>query len=88
MVPGLTYAAGDVLRLQFQVSGAPTATLDATVWKVGTTAAWTHRRCVRADSTPALATAGGLGLHGLFSGEAAKVPYQMRFDNFRATSTD
>ena len=87
VVPRLTYAARDVLRLQVAVSGAPTASLDARVWKVGTRRP-ASPQVVRTDSTPDLAGAGGLGLHGLFAGKAAKTPYQMRFDNLRFTTTD
>ena len=84
LVPGLTYAAGNVLRMSFEVSGTPTASLQATVWKRGKNRPGSPQ-VVRTDSTPALAGAGSIGLFGRFSGKASKAPYQMRFDNLQVT---
>jgi PKD repeat protein len=87
LVPGLTYSAGKVLRLQFEVSGAPSASLKATVWKVGKKKPGAPQ-VVRTDSTPELADPGGLGLSGSVSGSTTNLPVQMRFDNLTVTSLD
>jgi PKD repeat protein len=81
-VPGLTYAAGDVLNVRAQAVGTPTTDLRLKVWKAGTAepAGWT---ITRTDSTPALQAPGGVGLSPYLSGSATNAPVQARYDNLR-----
>jgi PKD repeat protein len=84
-VPGMTFAAGDVLRMRFEVSGGATATLRATLWEVGT-AEPASPQVVRTDSTPELAGPGAVGVYGNVSGTATNGPVQLSFDNLELTS--
>jgi PKD repeat protein len=81
---GVDYAPGDVLRLRFEVSGAATATLQATLWEAGSPEP-ASPQVVRTDSTPALSGPGAVGLYGNLSGTATNAPVQMRFDNLEIT---
>ena len=79
-VPGLTFSAGDVLRMRFEVSGAPTATLRASVWRVGT-AEPASPQVVRSDSTPELSGPGAVGVYGNLAGTATNGPVKLSFDD-------
>lgn len=79
-VPGLTFKAGDTLRLRFQVSGTGTAALKGKVWKVGVTepTAWS---VTGTDRTAALQVAGGVGLLPYLSGSSTNAPVTVTVDN-------
>jgi PKD repeat protein len=85
-VPGLTYAAGEQLQLRFQVTGLSPTTLNAKVWKVGSSepAAWLLST---QDSTAALQGAGAIGLATYLSGTATNVPVVIRFDDLVVAAT-
>ncbi len=85
-ISGLTYAAGNVLRLRFDASGSGTTALSAKVWKVagGTEpAAW---QVTATDSTAALQSAGGVGLQAYLATSATTVPVFASFDNLSVGS--
>lgn len=81
VVPGLTYVAGDQLRLRFQVTGTSPTTLRATVWKVGTPepTAW---QITRTDAADGLQSAGAVGLMVYLGGAATPSPVAIRVDDF------
>jgi len=82
-VPGLTWAASDVLNLRFQVSGTGTTNLAAKFWKDGTLepAGWTLQST---DTTAGLQAAGGVGLWAYLSGSATNAPIVLSVDDFSA----
>ena len=84
-IPGITVAPGDVLRLRFEVSGTTTATLNAKVWRAGTTepAAWQN---TITDTTPTLNTAGGIGIIAYTSGTTTNTPITATIDNLNVTT--
>jgi large repetitive protein len=75
-----TYAAGDVLRLKFQVTGTGTTALSGKVWKVGTTepTAW---QVTTTDSEASLQGAGGVGVQAYLSGSSTTIPVTASFAN-------
>ena len=83
-VTGLTYAAGDVIRLSFKVAGTGTTTLNAKAWKVGTTepAGW---RSTVTDSDAALQRPGSFGLQGYLTSSTTNAPVVASFDNLAIT---
>ena len=82
-VPGLTYAAGDVLDVRAQARGTSPTTLRAKVWRDGTAepSAWTNSTT---DSSAALQAAGSIGLTPYLGSSATNAPIQARYDNLRA----
>ncbi len=72
-VSGVTAAPGKTIDVRLQVSGASPTTVRARAWAAGTTepTAW---KMSATDSTPALQTAGSVGLRGYLSGAAASGP--------------
>lgn len=84
-VSGLSYAAGQQLRMRFAVSGLDTATLGAKVWRAGSDepAAW---QLTAADSTPALQSSGSVGLVSYLSGSSTSAPVVLRFDDLSVTN--
>jgi PKD repeat protein len=84
-IPSLTYAAGDTLRVRFVVTGQGTTTLQAKVWKQGTTEPTTAQMS-RTDSTASLQVAGSFGTIAYLSGTASNVPVVLRLDNLRVVS--
>ncbi|WP_454699185.1 PKD domain-containing protein [Arthrobacter humicola] len=85
-VPGLTYAAGDQLQLRFQVTGLAPTTLNAKIWKVGSSepTAWL---LTTQDSTAALQGTGSIGLATYLSGTATNAPVVIRFDDLIVAAT-
>ena len=83
-VPGLSYAAGDVLRTRFQVSGTGTTVLAAKVWKDGTAepATWLLQGT---DTTASLQVPGAVGLWFYLSGSATVSPMTLSVDDLVAT---
>ena len=85
-VPGLTLANGDQLRFRLQAVGTAPTTLQAKVWKVGTTepAAW---QVTATDATAALQAPGSVGLLMYLSASATPASTVVAFDDLSATST-
>jgi hypothetical protein len=79
-VDGLTAGVGDTLRLRFQAVGASPTTLNAKVWKVGTSepGAWQN---TTTDNTSALQGAGAVGVRAYLAGAATNPPVTASFDN-------
>ncbi len=84
-VPGGTFAAGDTLRVRYEVTGSGPAALRMKVWKVGTSepADWSRETT---DATTELAGAGNVGLYTYLFGSATNAPVQTLFDNLRLVS--
>jgi hypothetical protein len=82
---GLTYAAGDTLNVRFVVTGQGTTTLQAKVWKQGTTEP-SSAQMSRTDSTADLQTSGSFGIIAYLSGTATTAPAIIRLDNLRVVS--
>ena len=82
-VPGVTYAAGDELRLRVVVSGVGTTTLSAKVWKDGTTqpAGWLLQAT---DTTAALQAPGSVGYAYYLSSTATANPTVLSVDDLSA----
>ncbi|WP_158603881.1 PKD domain-containing protein [Cryobacterium tepidiphilum] len=85
-VSGLTFNSGDSLQLRLQVTGTAPTTLQAKVWKAGSTepGSWT---VTAADSTASLQSAGGIGLYGYLSSSATPTSIPVAFDNLAAVHT-
>jgi PKD repeat protein len=85
VVPGLTYAPGQQLRIRMQVEGASPTTLRAKVWRVGQAepAAW---QVQSTDATGGLQAAGGIGVVAYLSGSATNAPVTASFDDLTAGS--
>lgn len=80
LIPSLTYATGEKLRVRVQVSGTSPTTIRAKVWRVGTAEPDGWLVSVT-DSTPALQSPGQVGLGTYLSGTATAVPVTVRFDD-------
>jgi PKD repeat protein len=80
-VPGLTVAAGDLVHVRAQASGASPTTVRVKVWAPGTAEpdAWTLSAAP--DGTAGLQVAGGLGLETYLSGSATNAPVLGLFDD-------
>ncbi|MHA3723936.1 PKD domain-containing protein [Leucobacter sp. HY1910] len=80
-------AAGDTIRVRGEATGASPTTLNLKVWKVGSPepATWTT---TTTDATAALQAPGQVGLGVYLGGGATNTPFQTRFDNFWAGSTE
>jgi hypothetical protein len=76
-VPGLTYAAGDVLRVKLQVTGTSPTTVAAKVWKGDATepASWL---LAKTDSTSGLQARWCGGIAPYLSGSATNAPSPCR----------
>lgn len=78
-VSGLTYAAGDTLKLRLQVSGNGTTALKVKLWSTGgELTAWTLSTT---DTTAALQAAGSVGVSTYVSGSSTNLPIVYTFDN-------
>ncbi|BDZ45934.1 beta strand repeat-containing protein [Naasia aerilata] len=80
---GLTYAAGDQLRIRLQVTGTSPTTLRVKIWKVGTPEPTTWRVTATDTTVAALQAAGSPGL-GAYIGNVP-VPSTVSFDDFVVT---
>ena len=78
VVSGLTYAAGDELRVRVQAQGTNPTLVRAKVWKVGDTepADW---QVTYSESTASLQAPGGAGIDTYLSGSS--VPVVVRYDD-------
>jgi PKD repeat protein len=80
-VPGLTVAAGDVLRARFSVSGNSPTTLRAKVWRASSTEPASWLVTATDDTPPSLQAAGGLGILLYVSGSWVGTPPAVTVDN-------
>jgi PKD repeat protein len=82
-IPGLTYAAGETLKVRAQATGTSPTTVRVKVWKSTATepAAWT---ATATDSTAGLQALGSIGLHVYLGSSATNAPIKVRYDNLRA----
>jgi hypothetical protein len=82
-IPGMTYTAGETLKVRVQVTGTSPTTLRAKVWKSTATepTSWTT---AASDSTSGLQTAGSVGLYSYLSGSATNAPVVVSYDDFWA----
>jgi hypothetical protein len=80
-VAGLTVAANDQLQMRLQVVGTSPTTIQAKVWRDGSTepAAW---QTTATDATASLQVAGSVGLMSYLWGTATNAPVAVRFDNY------
>ena len=82
-VPGLTYTAGTVLRVSYEVrnTNASTTSLAMKVWRANQTepAAW---QLTRTDASAALQVAGTVQLQAYLSGTTTNAPVALSFDSF------
>ena len=78
-ISGLTYSAGDKLRIRLQVTDtSPATTLRAKVWKAGTPEpAW---QSSTTDSTASLQTAGIVGIYSYLSGSTSNATVAFSYD--------
>ena len=83
LIPQLTWAAGDSYTLKAQVTGTSTSTIQAKLWKTGTTepANW---QLTSVQSTGALEGAGAIGISANRAGSATTTGAYL-FDGFRAS---
>jgi PKD repeat protein len=84
-VPGVTYAAGDVLRVKLQVSGTSPTALAGKVWQAGGAepASWLLSKT---DATSGLQAPGAVGIAPYLSGSATNVPVMVSVDDFTAVT--
>ncbi|BDZ45936.1 PKD domain-containing protein [Naasia aerilata] len=82
-VTGLTVGNGDRLQVRVQVTGTSPTTIQAKVWKVGTTepTAW---QVTTTDSTDGLQAAGSIGIAGYLSASATPTRITFAFDDLWA----
>lgn len=85
-VSGLTYGAGDVLRLRFGLSGTNPTTITAKVWTSGRAEPATPQ-LTTTDSTAGLQSAGAFAIKGYLGGSATNAPVVVRYDNLLVTSS-
>jgi hypothetical protein len=85
VVSGLTFAAGDQLRVRVQVDGTSPTTIRAKVWKVGDVepTAW---QVQTTDATAGLQVAGGIGFLAYLTGSATTNPLTLTIDDLTATT--
>jgi hypothetical protein len=83
-VSGLTYGAGDQLRVRLQVTGTSPTTVQAKVWRVGTSepTAWTY---TASDATAALQAPGAIAFVTYMPGSVTNLPVAIKFDDLHAT---
>ena len=85
-VASATYAAGDVLRIRFQITGTGTTTFSGKVWKVGASEP-AAAQITRSDTTATLQGAGAFGILGYLSGGSTNPPMTVKFDNLSISNT-
>jgi len=86
-VTGLTYTAGDTLHLRMQAIGSGSTALRFQVWK-GTDTEPASWRLSTTDSTPAVQSAGGIGIWTYLSSAATNAPVTITVDNVSAQHTN
>lgn len=81
LVPAFTAGAGDTVNLRLRVTGTSPTTIQAKVWKAGTTEPAAFQM-TRTDSQAQLQTAGSFGFVYYLSGNET-APTSLRMDNLR-----
>lgn len=84
-ISGLTYATGDTLRVKVSAIGNGTTSLQAKVWKDGTSEP-TNSQFTATDSAAALQTAGSFSISHYLMGTATTVPFTFRVDDLVVTA--
>lgn len=79
-IAGLTFAAGDALKVRVQVTGTSPTTVQAKVWKAGTAEPSTWQRTA-SDATAALQAAGSTGISTYLSGSTTNAPTVFTIDD-------
>ncbi|WP_198418090.1 PKD domain-containing protein [Cryobacterium sp. TMT4-10] len=85
-VTGLTFNSGDQLQFRLQVTGTSPTTIQARVWKTGTTEPGAWQASIT-DTTSALQTAGSIGLYSYLSSSSTSTSLPITFDNLSAGPT-
>jgi PKD repeat protein len=82
---GFTMSAGNSLNIRFRLTGSSPTTLQARIWKVGTTepATW---QATATDSTAALQVAGGVGLDTYLGGSSTGLPRTIDWSGYTVNS--
>lgn len=80
VVPGLTFAPGDTIRLRFRTIGDVSTALAVKAWKVGTAEPGAFT-LTRTDSTASLQGAGALSIQAYLSSSSTNAPVVGIFDN-------
>jgi len=83
----INVAAGDTLIVRTEATGTAPTTFRVKVWKAGTPEPTTWTSTVT-DTTPELQQAGHIGLGVYLGGSVTNLPFQTRFDNLWAGSTN
>ncbi|KGM09339.1 PKD domain-containing protein, partial [Cellulomonas carbonis] len=86
-VPGVRFTPGDALRVRLTVTGTSPTTLQARAWEDGNPEP-TGWQLTAADATPALQTAGGVGVMTYLSASSASAPLVVTVDDVLATPVD
>jgi len=80
---GLTYTAGDPIRVRLQVGGTGTTSVRAKAWLAATTEP-TNWMVNATDTTAALQAPGSIGVIGYLSGSATNAPVVVSVDDVTA----
>ncbi|WP_104083485.1 PKD domain-containing protein [Cryobacterium sp. Y11] len=78
--PGVSFLAGDQLKVRLQVTGTSPTTIRAKVWKLGSEEPVTWQRSIT-DATAALQIAGGVGFTCYLSSSATNAPVIASIDD-------
>jgi PKD repeat protein len=84
VVTGLTFAAGDQLRVRLQVEGASPTTVRAKVWRVGTAEPTNWGATMTDNTIPGLQAPGGLGLQSYTGGVSGNPAVVFSYDDLLA----
>ena len=82
-IPGLTYAAGTVLRVRIETVGTSPTTIQARVWRASDTEPSTWQ-VTATDSTSGLQAPGAIGMAAVLAGTATNAPVVASFSNLTA----
>jgi PKD repeat protein len=82
---GLTYTAGEPIRVRFTVTGSGTTSLSGKVWKTGTAEPATAQ-ITATDTTASLQVAGGFALYNYLGSSATTFPVTISVDDLLLTS--
>lgn len=86
VVAGLTYTAGDVLSLRFDVSGTTTTSLSGKIWPVAA-AEPTSFPLVSTTTVAEAQSAGSVAVQGYLSASATNAPVVLTVDNYVVNAT-
>ncbi len=86
VVTGLTYAAGDTLRVRFDVTGNGTTTIAGKIWKASANEP-AVAQISNTNSEASLQAAGAVALVGYLSGSSTNAPVVLTVDNYSVTKS-